>query len=161
MPITVLHAGVLAPVNHLAPGKVSAWSFLAVNLLIDGNAILYTLFDIGHLTDWHGDTHTLPGVLIAAIFVSVFRITSQSWLYGAYLGAATHLLLDGLVHPEMQPFAPFIWGNPIYMGWIEGLSLVLLPLTVWFIFQIVSDSLAWLRTRREVVGSPPTRAPGA
>jgi hypothetical protein len=46
MPLTPLHFGVLAPVNHFLPGKVSLVSFTLINLWMDGNAILYYGFGL-------------------------------------------------------------------------------------------------------------------
>lgn len=46
MPITPLHFGLLAPINHFAPGKVSNVSFILATLLIDSNAIMYYVFGV-------------------------------------------------------------------------------------------------------------------
>ena len=48
-----------------------------------------------------------------------------------------------LVHSEMLPFYP-IEGNPFYMGWMEPLSMALLPLTVWLIVQYASGIRDWV-----------------
>ena len=71
------------------------------------------------------------------------------WVLGAFLGGFTQILLDSLVHVDMNPLWPMT-GNPFYMGWMEPLSLVLLPLTVWFIFQCVSYIRGWVQKHREV-----------
>jgi len=144
MPITPLHFGILAPINHFAPGKVSNVSFILVNLLMDGNSILYYAFNITHLLDPHGRGHTFIDALILAAIISVFGFKSRKWIYGAFLGGVSHILLDMLVHSQMNPLFP-IDGNPFYMGWMEPLSMALLPLTIWFIFQWVSYSLERIR----------------
>lgn len=142
MPITLLHFGVLAPLNKLKPKKVSSVSFILVNLLIDAGAINYAMYDffgIAHLADMPShmeSSHTLLGATYIAIFIAVLGFKSRKWIYGAFIGAWSHIVLDMLVHTDMKPFS-FIEGNPFYMGWMEPLSLVLLPLTVWFIVQSV------------------------
>ena len=34
---------------------------------------------------------------------------------GAMLGALTHPILDGMMHSDIRPFAPFSRGNPFYL----------------------------------------------
>jgi len=144
MPLTPLHFGVLAPVNHFFPGKVSLVSFTLINLWMDGNAILYFGFGIDR-PELHGPTtHSLLAALILASILAVIGFRSRKWVIGAYLGGVTHVLLDMLVHPEMQPLYPIHW-NPFYAGIMEPLSLILLPLMVWFIIQLVRDGLAWIK----------------
>lgn len=136
MPITPLHLGVLAPINHFAPNKVSNVSFILVNLLIDAKSIIFVLTGEGAIS--HGAEHSFMGALVFATLVAMFGFRSEKWVFGAYLGGVTHILLDMLVHPEMVPFDPMMEGNPFYMGWMEPVSLLLLPLSLWFIAQCVS-----------------------
>ena len=146
MPITILHFGLLAPIRHFFPGKVSLFSFTWVSLWMDGNAILHYLF--GLPGEFHGLNHTMAGALLIASIVWVvqpypFTKEGLPWTLGAFLGAISHVLLDMLVHPELEPLFP-IEGNPFYKGWMEPLSLILVPLTVWFICQNVSDTLDYV-----------------
>lgn len=136
MPITPLHLGVLAPINHIVPNKVSNVSFILVNLLIDAKSIIFVLTGEGAIS--HGAEHSFMGALFFATLIAMFGFRSEKWVFGAYLGGVTHILLDMLVHPEMMPFDPMMEGNPFYMGWMEPVSVILLPLTVWFIVQTVS-----------------------
>ena len=92
------------------------------------------------------------GVLIVGTVVAMPGVRRAKWVIGAYLGALSHLLLDGLIHPEMQPFR-WIEGNPLYLGIHQELSLFLLSLTLWFIVQTVSACGDWVRKRR--VAEPP------
>ena len=145
MPITPLHFGVLAPINHFAPNKVSNVSFILVSLWMDANSIMYVLFGLPGVA--HGEGHTFVGASILAAIVSVFGFRSRRWIYGAFLGGISHVPLDMLVHPEMHPFHP-IEGNPFYLGWMGPLSLALLPLMVWLIAQYVSAIGGWVQRRR-------------
>jgi len=112
MPITPLHFGVLAPVNHVFPGKVSNVSFVLVTLWIDADSIAYAAFGLGHYD--RGALLTLDGALITATLVALFGIRSRRWLLGAYLAGVTHVLLDALVHPKIQILPPWV-ENPLYV----------------------------------------------
>lgn len=148
MPITLLHLGVLAPINHFAPKKVSNVSFILISLWLDANAILYVLFNLPGIA--HGTEHSFLGAGWLSLIVAVCGFKSYKWVLGAFLGGATHVYLDMLVHPEMQPLFP-LGGNLFYMDWMQPVSLVLLPLTVWFIAQTVSSGLSWVRKCQEPV----------
>lgn len=146
MPLTPLHCGVLAPVNHWFPGKVSTVSFVLVTAWIDAPQIHAALMGIP--LPAHGVQHSLVGAMIAAVIVAVPGIRSMKWVLGAYLAALSHVLLDGLVHYEMEPLWPMLEGNPLYIGVMKPLSLVLLPFMLWFIVQTVSACIYWIRQRR-------------
>lgn len=148
MPITLLHFGLLAPINHFAPKKVSNVSFILVNIWLDGNSILYALFGLPGIA--HGTEHSFLGAAWLSGIVALCGFKSRKWILGAWLGGVTHVLLDMLVHAEMQPLLP-IKGNLFYMDWMQPLSWVLLPMTVWFIAQCVSGALAWARKTQEPV----------
>jgi hypothetical protein len=141
MPITPLHFGVLAPVNHWLPGKVSVVSFTLINLWMDANAILYFTFDLDLPGELHDpSTHSFLAVGISVLFITILRFKwSRKWFYGALYGGVTHVILDMLIHPEMRPFYPIHW-NPFYLGAHEPLSLLLVPFLVWFIAQSVSTA---------------------
>jgi membrane-bound metal-dependent hydrolase YbcI (DUF457 family) len=144
MPITPLHFAALAPVNYLFPGKVNLVSFTLINLWMDGNAILYFAFGLDRPELHAPTTHSLLAALVLANIVAVCGFRSRKWVIGAFYGGITHVVLDMLVHAEMQPLYPIHW-NPFYVGFMEPLSLVLLPFMVWFIFQTVSYSRDWFQ----------------
>ena len=151
MPITVLHLGVMAPVAQLW-GMKRTWpalvSFTLVNLWIDLDAIFAWLEDQplpSHDEPWH----TMHGALLFAGFVSVFGILSWRWIVGAFFGAVSHILLDGMVHPEMQPFVDTQPGNPIYLGIMAPLSMALALLTLWLVVQ---GARAWGALVRRYLG---------
>lgn len=148
MPITLLHLGLLAPLNYIAPGKVSNISFIIVSLWMDGNSILYALFGLSGVA--HGTEHSFLGASMLAAFIALLGVRSLKWVLGAFIGGISHILLDMLVHPEMSPLLP-IKGNQFYLGWMEPLSLALLPLTVWLIVQYVLGTIRWLAKRRKVL----------
>jgi hypothetical protein len=70
---------------------------------------------------------------------------------GAFLGVASHLALDGLVHPEMVPSRLSSTGYPIYADLMQAQSWVRAPRTVWLIVQCLGDGATWLRQRHAAV----------
>ena len=161
MPMTPLHLGLLAPINHFFPNRVSNLSFILVNLWLDAYAIAYFGFD----TYWgplHGpESHSFLAALAISSIVSVLGMlwyvlqeirypgiypTSAmlGWYAGAFLGGISHILLDMLVHSEMQPLAPWIGSNPFYCNAMMPLSAVLVVPTAWFILQLVSGKVVVL-----------------
>lgn len=161
MPITPFHFGLLAPLNHWLPGRVNNLSFITANILMDLEAILYwassqPLPEHGYMP------HSFYGATVVATFACLLGIRSSgsptiagSWIIGALLGAMSHVLLDMLVHPEMIPLYPKD-GNPFYMGWMEPISWVTLPLLVWLTAQYASGILDWMKT---VLGETPEQHP--
>jgi membrane-bound metal-dependent hydrolase YbcI (DUF457 family) len=137
MPITPLHFGVMAPVNKLKPGAVSNVSVVMVNCLIDLPTIWIVLTDqsIGLHEPF---THSFWGALAVIALVSICRFKCSKWVLGAWLGGLSHILLDMLVHADMSPFYPYT-GNPVYMGWMQPLSLILLPLLAWWALQMLDS----------------------
>lgn len=147
MPITPLHLGVLAPINHYHKGKVSIFSFTLINLWMDGSSILYATFGLGDYN--HGpESHSFLAALILAIVVSLLRARKPAWVLGAFIGGLSHVSLDMLVHVDMTPFYPLL-GNPVPSVGMEPVSLVLLVLTSWLIAQYVSYSLDWVQRWKE------------
>lgn len=140
MPITPLHFGVLAPINHYAKGKVNNLSFMLVNLLIDLKSIIYGLTGYGAID--HAGAHNFFGVLIPIFIIGLLWFWRKEWWLGAILGGFSHVALDMLVHSDMEPFHPVLSGNPFYLGLMEPLSLVLFGLCGWLIAQYVSNILA-------------------
>ncbi len=149
MPITPLHFGLMAPIRHVTRRRVSLVSFTLVNLWIDLEAILAWAQGLP-LPSHMESSHTYVGAMISAVIVAMLGVRSMPWALGAFLGALSHVFLDSLVHAHMQPFWPYE-GNPMYMGWMAPVSLILMPLTVWLIAQIVSDTKAWLTGRWAVI----------
>lgn len=144
MPITLLHVGLMAPTLLAAKPKPQTWwavvSFTLVNLWIDMGAIHAWAHNLplpSHDEPWH----TLQGALVTALFISMLGIIYWRWVVGAYYGAVSHILVDGMVHPEMD--------SPLYFGGMELVSLALVLPTVWVIVQIVSGVLSYVRRSRE------------
>ena len=135
MPISPLHCGFLAPVNYFFANRVSNISFILVTLLIDYASITNVV--TGANAPAHEWTNTFAGAGMLGVFIAVFGVRSWAWVLGAFYSVFTHVFLDSLVHSGMRPFYP-IESNPLFMGWIDPLSLILIPFTIWFVQQNVS-----------------------
>ncbi len=57
MPITPLPFGILAPINHWMPNRISSGAFILVNLSLDAVAIQYWAFGLALLEHALGLTH--------------------------------------------------------------------------------------------------------
>ena len=140
MPITPLHFGVLAPINHFAKGKVSNASFIIANVWMDAESIIYTLTGYGAIDH---SSHAFWLAFVMAGLIGILKFWSLRWWLGALIGSVSHVALDMFVHPEMNPFEPIL-GNPFYLGLMEPLSMVLLVLCVWLTVQYVSGVRGWI-----------------
>lgn len=155
MPITPLHLGLLAPLNHWLPGKVNNLSFWIVTLWLDASAIAYYAFGL-EMGEFHGPTtHSFIAAFAIAGMVACFGVLYMLWIaatqarttlaagqpwpwvIGAFLGGFSHILLDAMVHSEMLPIHP-LPGNPFYWGGMEWITGILIPPLVWLIAQYVS-----------------------
>lgn len=157
MPITPLHLGLLAPLNHWLPGKVNNLAFWIVTLWLDASAIAYYALGL-EMGEFHGpETHSFiaAGAIAGVVAVLGFawyvahdlyhhaRNNEQkayAWCSGAFLGGMSHILLDAMVHSEILPLHP-LPGNPFYWGGMSWISLILVPPLVWLISMYVSDGV--------------------
>jgi len=147
MPFTPLHMGPALLLKAVAERRFSLFAFGCAQILMDIEPLLGL---IRHAPILHGRTHTLvwalPIGLAAALLARLLRglvlrrwnrevghyrlrwlsvPVSGSWgmlLWGGLLGSYSHLLLDGLMHGDIQPLWPLSAGNPFY-GWISIATL--------------------------------------
>lgn len=148
MPITPLHLAAALPLKKAAKDKFSLWAFIVVNVLLDLEPITVHLLDLEmHGLSMHGGIHTMVGALIVAGVVALFR-WGLAWLLGALYGGVSHIIMDAMVHHEMRPFVPLIASNPLYMDWMEPLSLICLLVVIWY-------GMPWLLLNiRKLIGQP-------
>jgi len=130
MPITPFHLGPGALLHAAAPRQISFLAFVAANVIIDLES-LYNLVQQRHPV--HAFLHTYVGATLvvaatALLFLACRRFAASyrlpdlvSWrslriqqvLAGAALGAYTHIVLDSVMHQDIQPLLPFSPGNPL------------------------------------------------
>jgi len=159
LPITPFHFGPGAALHALAPRQVSFLAFCASNVLIDLES-LYNLLTGSHPV--HQFLHTYLGATLAALVtVVLFRVAQRlaarwRWMpnlfewrelalkplvIGALLGAASHVMLDSVMHRDMAPFAPFSAANPL-------LGIVSLSTLHWFCLGCAVLALFIIGVRR-------------
>jgi len=130
MPITPFHFGPGALLHAVAPKHVSFLAFCAANVLMD----VESLYNLVHQRDpVHAFFHTYVGatLVIAAVvllFLGLRAFASRVWLpdlfrwralgarqvaVGAALGAYSHVVLDSIMHGDIQPLSPFASGNAL------------------------------------------------
>lgn len=170
MPFTPFHLGPGLFAKSAAPRHFSWAAFGAAQVVID----LETLYFLRHRTyPVHRFLHTLPGAFAAGLFTAAalllarealgkslrgkfgrtdYRLASEgsTWgiLAGALLGGLSHPLLDGLMHADVRPFAPFSQANPL-LGLV---SLGGLHVTCFFL-AVVGAVVLWTRTAAAGGGS--------
>ncbi len=136
MPLTPYHFGAALAVKAVLPHRFGFLAFAAANIVIDIEPLYYMLT---HQYPLHRFLHTLPGAALAAVLTGLLfelaraglrRIQSLRlgknaefqpaafWL-GASSGALSHVLIDSLVHADVQPFAPLGSANP-FSGWVSS-----------------------------------------
>jgi len=137
MPFTPFHLGPGALFKALGWRHFSFMVFGGAQLLMDIEPLVGILRGSAVL---HGYTHTLLGALVIGTIagligrpVSLFFLRLHSvphhpftWtasFAGAYVGTFSHIGLDALMHADMNPWWPFVPGNPmlgsVALGWLH------------------------------------------
>lgn len=151
MPFTPLQMGPAILLKALRPRSFSLMVFGWTQILMDLQPLFVMLSGRGEL---HGASHTWFGALLLGLlaapsgkYLGTFGLVllglrgqlpitwRVAWI-SACIGSASHLLLDSIVHADMQPLAPFATGN------------VLLGLISW-------EAMTWLCLTCAVLGGPP------
>jgi membrane-bound metal-dependent hydrolase YbcI (DUF457 family) len=165
VPITPFHFGPGFLLHSAAPQRVSFIAFVGANGITDVESIYNILsgnFPV------HRFLHTFVGAtLVTALTVMLFMavrrlsrsVSLPNWfewqqlslaavVTGATLGAFSHIVLDGIMHADMHPLAPWSRANPF----LHIISLNALHWTC--IISGAAGVLIWLKTRP----SPPKSA---
>jgi membrane-bound metal-dependent hydrolase YbcI (DUF457 family) len=134
MPFTPFHFGPGALVHSAAPRHVSFLAFCGANVLVDVEPLYFMLT---HQYPIHRFFHTFMGATVAAaIVVGGFalvrkltpRLSIRAVALGALIGTYSHVLLDSLMHADMQPFTPFSDRNPllgaVFLNTLHGFCLL-------------------------------------
>jgi len=164
VPVTPFHFGPGVLFHAVAPRKISFIAFVAANCITDIESVYNVLrgnFPV------HRFLHTFVGAaLVAAMTVALFmamrrlarnirlpnwfewqQLTLPAVIVGALLGSYSHIVLDGIMHADMRPFAPWSDDNPF----LHFVSLGTLHLAC--IALGIAGALLWLRTRPNRPGS--------
>ncbi|RJG41872.1 metal-dependent hydrolase [Motilimonas pumila] len=140
MPFTPFHMGTGILIKALLQGSFSLMVFGWSQIVMDLQPLWVLIQGHGHL---HGFSHTfIGGSLLAVVsalsgkYLSEFGLTilriskaSQpieiSWLVAfisAFIGCFSHVILDGIMHFDVQPFYPISLNNPM-LGLVSVASL--------------------------------------
>ena len=147
MPFTPYHLGPGLFLKALAPRAFSFTAFAATQVVIDVETLVHI---VRHEWPLHRTAHTflfgsligfgVAGVLYLAATLSrrwtvstlpvlTAEVSLLGLVVGGWLGGSTHALLDGLMHSDIRPFAPFADVNPllgsISLGMLHGSCMVL------------------------------------
>ena len=140
MPLTPFHLAAGLPLRKY----VSIKPFVLVNILIDlevGFVMFFGMDDLGY--SLHRGMHTLGGAtlaIVATMFIGIpYTRKILPTLYGAMLGAYSHIFLDALVHSDVEPFAPILYGNPMYLDIHAEVSLVCALLLTYYLARWVES----------------------
>jgi len=133
MPFTPFHMGPGIAVKALLQGSFSLMVFGWTQILMDIQPLIVMITGDGHL---HGFSHTfIGGSLIAIISALSGKYLSEYGLYilsidklkqikirwwvafiSAFIGSFSHVLLDGIMHSDVEPFYPFTTNN-VFLGY--------------------------------------------
>ncbi|GLR71009.1 metal-dependent hydrolase [Agaribacter marinus] len=140
MPFTPLHMGSGILIKSLLQGGFSLMVFGWTQIVMDIQPLIVLITGEGHL---HGFTHTYVGAVLVAIFAALtgkhlselglklLKITennlpiSITWsvvLLSAFVGSFSHVLLDSIMHADVEPFFPFTQDN-LFLGIISVSTL--------------------------------------
>lgn len=137
MPFTPYHMGPGILLKALLQGSFSLMVFGWTQIVMDIQPLIVLLTGTGHL---HGFTHTYIGATLIALISALtgkyaseyaLRLFSQTrylpigWpvaFVSAFIGSYSHVLLDSLMHTDLEPFAPFGTVNP-FLDWVSVKAL--------------------------------------
>ena len=126
MPFTPLHMGPGLLVKALLQGSFSLMVFGWAQIAMDIQPLVVIITGEGHL---HGFSHTYIGATLigticaltgkhAAKFglrlIRETRYLPITWpvvIVSAFIGSFSHVLLDSVMHADLEPFAPFTPDN--------------------------------------------------
>ena len=133
MPFTPFHMGPGLLVKALLQGSFSLMVFGWAQIIMDIQPLVVLLTGEGHL---HGFSHTYIGATLIGIgsaltgkyvaefglrFIGQARYLPISWpvaITSAFIGSFSHVLLDSVMHADVEPFSPFMLNNP-FLGFLS------------------------------------------
>lgn len=155
MPVTPFHFGLGAALHAAAPRHLSFLAFCGANVLIDVESVWNLLHGQAHV---HAFFHTYVGATLAGLATAALCLRWRRWrlrtplppchrrslLWGALLGAWSHVVLDSCMHTDIRPLAPFSESNALFrVIELPELHLMLLGLGV------LGGMAMWLRRLHE------------
>ncbi|MBB6522185.1 hypothetical protein [Pseudoteredinibacter isoporae] len=135
MPFTPLHMGPGILIKALLQSSFSLMVFGWSQIVMDIQPLIVLITGEGHL---HGFSHTYVGASLLAIFSALSgKYLSEIGLYlldmnpnwqikiswwvaflSAFIGSYSHVIIDSIMHADMEPFFPFDSENRL-LGFIS------------------------------------------
>ncbi|OKY25250.1 hypothetical protein [Thalassotalea sp. PP2-459] len=130
MPFTPIHMGPGIFIKAILQSSFSLMVFGWAQIVMDIQPLIVMITGEGHL---HGFTHTYVDAVLIAIFsaltgkylsefgLKILRISKHEnpisivwWVVflSAFIGSFSHVLLDSIMHIDVEPFFPIILANP-------------------------------------------------
>ena len=151
MPVTPFHLGVGVLCKGASPSRVSFVAFATSQAAIDLETAFYLATGQWPL---HRELHTfalgpLVGLAVGVLVWSIGQVVpylASRWpvefrlnpaLIGGAAGGLTHPLLDGIMHRDIKPFAPFSDENPLL------LAIGVVPLHILCGIAALAGGLLW------------------
>lgn len=153
MPFTPYHVGPGIAAKAILQDHFSLIIFSAAQVVMDLQPLVVMLTGRG---ETHGITHTFLAAFIFGISLALIIKHPTQWFLNLFLphdrlkvsiswrtsflsalaGTLSHVLIDGLIYPDVEPFWPFTTANPLRIGitssqmitfcWVSGaIGLVL------------------------------------
>ncbi len=148
MPITLLHFGLIPLLNRVTRRRMSELGFVLASVAVDIPVVLQVLAQGRH--DVSGSwsvgtlhsvfTHNFTGAVGLGLVLGLLRFKSAKWWLGCVLGTLTHVGLDMFVHSDVQPFMPWMAGNPFYMDGAHAVMSIALCFGLAFLVLDFMDS---------------------
>jgi len=128
MPFTPFHMGPGIVIKAVLQGSFSLMVFGWSQVVMDIQPLLVMISGEGHL---HGFSHTYLGATLLAVFsglsgkylaeIGLYVLgLNQAWqvriswcvaFLSAFVGTYTHVVLDSIMHADVEPFAPLSVSN--------------------------------------------------
>jgi len=136
MPLTPIHMGPGILIKSLLQSSFSLMVFGWTQIVMDIQPLIVLISGEGHL---HGFTHTYIGAILIALlaaltgkYLSEFGLKvldiskkenpiSIAWwvvFLSAFIGSFSHVLLDSIMHSDVEPFFPITLNNQ-FLGLIS------------------------------------------
>lgn len=164
MPFTPYHMGPGIVVKALLQSSFSLMVFGWSQIVMDIQPLLVLISGEGHL---HGFSHTFVGATLLAMVAGLTgkylaeiglriigidshqRVSIAWWVafLSAFIGTYSHVLLDAIMHADVEPFFPVTTVND-FLGWVSVSMLHKICVYSGLVGGVVYYLIYFLRQRR-------------
>ncbi|MCE0556984.1 hypothetical protein [Motilimonas sp. E26] len=164
MPFTPFHMGPGIIIKALFQGSFSLMVFGWAQIIMDLQPLIVMITGEGHL---HGFSHTFVGASLLTVVATLsgkhlsewglrwleldrFMPTKISWpvaFFSAAIGCASHVVLDAIMHHDVEPFFPVSLTNPL-LNLLSHQALHQFCLYSGVVGAVVFFAIAWRQHRR-------------